>query len=122
MPNNAYQVREPDDTDPLWTMLIKPMAKDASNQLARLLDAIDVFAKNPNDRSAGRKIEPKRGHNDVEVYLVPALYDDASALLQVDHKTRTIRFMKIYRQLVSCDDDEALWNEIEVLSKSAAKG
>jgi hypothetical protein len=100
------------------------MAEARANSLSRLLAAIHVFEGDPRlvcaqDRSAGMKIAPRDGGDVDEVYLVPAQYYDAVALLRVDHDTRTICFVRIYEGLLPEEDAPGQWDEIRALAAAS---
>jgi hypothetical protein len=107
---------EPEDDDPLWTA-IRKMADEIPKALARLLDAIHEFEKGPMKPGSvrpglGLKIDPKDSDDVHEVYLVPALYHDSSALMGVKHDARTLHFVGIYERLRPEEDARAQWDEI----------
>ena len=85
MASYAYRTMEPEDSDPVWGVL-RQMAQTEYERLARLLSAVHDFEADPQerhwDRAACMKIAPK-DRGPIEAYLVPSLYDEASALLRV---------------------------------------
>jgi hypothetical protein len=96
--------------------------------LARLAGALDAFLKSPSPWQAsspqGVKIDPKDGTDTHEIWLVPAYFFDASALLAVDHDTSIVRFVNVYEQLLPEEEDPAQWTEIVKLgatTRTAAK-
>lgn len=86
-------------------------------RVARMCDAIDAFASDaatPAYRvappKAGLRYEPEAGLP-TEVYLVPCIYEDASALLCVRHRRREIVILAVYEDYGGYDE-HAQWQEI----------
>jgi hypothetical protein len=119
-----YRVIEPDLDSPLGQEL-GSVADEWPNRLARMCNAIDAFMSNihvPGYRVAPAKPELRYEPDlkiAVEIYLVPRIYEDASALLRVDHIAKRVSYIAVYGDYGGYDE-AAQWQEILELALKAA--
>jgi hypothetical protein len=116
-------VIEPDDACPCGRAL-GDLADRWGGRFVQVLKAIAHFALEAHMRAVRTAPgDPQLRDNpdpglDVEVFIVPRIYEDASVLLRVDHRVRTIRFVAVYADYGGYDE-HVQWKEIIELSIKA---
>lgn len=119
----AYRVIEPND-DCSCGRALGDLADQWGGRFVRMCNAIDRFVLDAHTRAVrtapgepGLRDNPDPSQN-VEVFIVPRIYEDASVLLRVEHTTRTISFVAVYADYGGYDE-HAQWEEIVALSIKA---